>query len=86
MENSQKIKWGIIGLGNIANQFASDLLLLEDAELTAVASRDLVKANDFAQKFNCTKAYDSYEALFADEEVEIIYIATPHNSHASIVY
>ncbi|WPO77035.1 Gfo/Idh/MocA family oxidoreductase [Flavobacterium sp. KACC 22761] len=84
MKNSQKIKWGIIGLGNIANQFASDLLLLEDAELTAVASRDLAKANDFAQKFNCSKTYDSYEALFADEEVEIIYIATPHNSHAEL--
>lgn len=84
MKNSQKIKWGIIGLGNIANQFASDLLLLEDAELTAVASRDLAKANDFAQKFNCSKTYDSYEALFADEEVEIIYIATPHNSHAAL--
>ncbi|KAF2512672.1 Gfo/Idh/MocA family oxidoreductase [Flavobacterium zhairuonense] len=84
MKNSQKIKWGIIGLGNIANQFASDLLLLEDAELTAVASRDLFKANDFAQKYNCSKAYDSNESLFADEEVEIIYIATPHDSHAAL--
>lgn len=84
MKKINKIKWGIIGLGNIANQFANDLMLLEDAELTAVASRDLAKANDFAQKFNCTKAYDSYEALFADEEVEIIYIATPHNSHTTL--
>lgn len=84
MENSKKIKWGILGLGNIANQFAADLLLLQDAELTAVASRDLAKANDFAQKYNCPKAYDSYEALFADEEVEIIYIATPHDSHTKL--
>ncbi|WP_426486049.1 Gfo/Idh/MocA family protein [Flavobacterium sp. 2] len=84
MKNSQKIKWGIIGLGNIANQFATDLMLLEDAELTAVASRDLEKAKDFAQKYNCSKAYDSYDAIFADEEVEIIYIATPHDSHAEL--
>ncbi|KAF2328222.1 Gfo/Idh/MocA family protein [Flavobacterium daemonense] len=84
MKNLQKIKWGIVGLGNIAHQFASDLSLLEDAELVAVASRDDSKANDFAQKYNCSKAYDSYEALFADEEVEIIYIATPHDSHAAL--
>ncbi|MRX67534.1 gfo/Idh/MocA family oxidoreductase [Flavobacterium resistens] len=84
MKNSQKIKWGIIGLGNIANQFATDLMLLEDAELTAVASRDLEKAKDFAQKYNCSKAYNSYDAIFADEEIEIIYIATPHDSHAEL--
>ncbi|MEN2416413.1 Gfo/Idh/MocA family protein [Flavobacterium mesophilum] len=84
MKNLNKIKWGIIGLGNIANQFANDLLLLEDAELTAVASRDLAKADDFAKKYNCSRTYDSYEALFEDQEVEIIYIATPHNSHADL--
>jgi len=81
---SKKIKWGIIGLGNIASQFAADLLLIENAELTAVASRDIVKANEFAEKFNSTKAYDSYDLLFEDPEVEIIYIATPHNSHAEL--
>ncbi|RZJ47702.1 MAG: Gfo/Idh/MocA family oxidoreductase [Flavobacterium sp.] len=79
-----KVKWGIIGLGNIANQFATDLLLLENAELVAVASRDGDKANEFAQKYNCQKAYDSYEALFADEQVDIVYIATPHDSHAAL--
>lgn len=84
MKNSQKIKWGIIGLGNIANQFATDLMLLKDAELTAVASRDLEKAKGFAQKYNCAKVYDSYETLFGDKEVEIIYIATPHDSHAEL--
>jgi len=80
----QKIKWGIIGLGNIANQFATDLQLLEDAEIVAVASRNSDNANAFAQKYNCPKAYNSYDALFADENVDIIYIATPHNSHAEL--
>ncbi|PBJ06133.1 Gfo/Idh/MocA family protein [Flavobacterium sp. ACN6] len=83
MEN-RKIKWGIIGLGNIANQFAADLLLVEDAELTAVASRDISKAEQFAEKFNASRIYNSYDLLFEDKEVEIIYIATPHNSHASL--
>lgn len=81
---SDKIKWGIIGLGNIANQFAADLLLLNDAELVAVASRDYNKANAFAKKYNCSKAYDSYDSLFNDKQVDIIYIATPHDSHAEL--
>ena len=80
----RKIKWGIIGLGNIASQFASDLLVLQDAELTAVASRDFSKGQQFAEKFNAFKVYDSYDLIFADLEVEIIYIATPHNSHAEL--
>jgi predicted dehydrogenase len=82
--NNNRIKWGIIGLGNIANQFATDLLLLEDAELFAVASRNMEKAIEFSKKYNCTKAYDSYEALFEDDQVDIIYIATPHDSHAEL--
>lgn len=84
MNNKDRINWGIIGFGNIANQFASDLLLIEEANLVAVASRDFDKANDFAKQYNCSKAYDSYEALFADDEVDIVYIATPHDSHAEL--
>jgi len=79
-----KIKWGIIGLGNIAHQFAKDLLLVEEAEITAVASRNLDKAQEFAEKYNCKKAYDSYEAIMNDENVDILYIATPHDSHAAL--
>lgn len=84
MKNNERINWGIIGLGNIANQFATDLLLIQEANLVAVASRDFVKANDFAKQYNCPNAYDSYEALFADDQVDIVYIATPHDSHAEL--
>ncbi|MDQ1164729.1 Gfo/Idh/MocA family protein [Flavobacterium sp. SORGH_AS_0622] len=80
----RKIKWGIVGLGNIASQFASDLLFIDDAELTAVASRDISKAELFAEKFGALRMYNSYDLLFEDSEVEIIYIATPHNSHAAL--
>lgn len=84
MGNNNRINWGIIGLGNIANQFAADLVLIEEANLVAVASRSIEKARDFANQYNCQKAYDSYEALFADDEVDIVYIATPHDSHAEL--
>jgi predicted dehydrogenase len=75
------IKWGILGLGNIAQNFAEDLSLIEDAKLVAVASRSMVKANDFSAKFNVKQAYNSYSDLAKDPNVEAIYIATPHSFH-----
>ncbi|QOD60737.1 Gfo/Idh/MocA family oxidoreductase [Polaribacter haliotis] len=77
----KKIKWGIIGLGKIANKFAEDLGTIKDVELVAVASRSMDNANEFAKKFNAKKAYNSYEDLAKDPEVEAIYIATPHSFH-----
>jgi predicted dehydrogenase len=82
MNSKGKVKWGIIGLGNIAHQFANDLLLIEEAQLDAVASRNLEKAEEFAKNYNCKKAYASYDAIMNDDEIDILYIATPHDSHA----
>ncbi|GAA3612608.1 Gfo/Idh/MocA family oxidoreductase [Flavivirga amylovorans] len=78
---NKTINWGIIGLGNIANKFAQDLLTVEDAKLYAVASRSQEKANTFASKYHATKAYDSYEALVKDSNIDAVYIATPHALH-----
>jgi Predicted dehydrogenases and related proteins len=80
MEN-RTIKWGILGAGWIASQFARDLAHAENAEFTAVGSRSLDKAEDFAGKFGAKRAYGSYEELVNDAEVDIIYVATPHPSH-----
>lgn len=77
----KKIKWGIIGLGSIANKFATDLATIEDAELYAVASRDQEKADYFADKHDARKAYNSYEKLANDPEIDAVYIATPHALH-----
>jgi len=79
-----KIRWGILGLGNIAHQFVKDLALIADAELYAVASRSLDKAEVFAREHKAQKSYGTYEELLKDADVDIVYIATPHNSHASI--
>jgi predicted dehydrogenase len=84
MNNNKKIKWGIIGLGNIAHQFAKDLMLVGDADLAAVASRNHEKSKDFAKQYNCPEAYSSYEAIINDPEIDILYIATPHSSHATL--
>lgn len=75
------INWGIIGPGNIANKFATDLSLLKDARLYAVASRSLEKAEAFALKFNASTVYSNYEDLASDPNIDAIYIATPHSFH-----
>jgi predicted dehydrogenase len=75
------IQWGIIGLGSIAKKFATDLSTVEDSQLVAVASRSQQKADKFAFKYNSKKAYDSYEKLVKDSQVDAVYIATPHRFH-----
>src|SRR6188768_2215660 len=77
----KKIRWGILGCGKIAKKFASDLRLVEDATLSAVASRDESNAKEFSKTYNAHIAYDSYEALAKSNEVDAIYIATPHGFH-----
>jgi len=84
MNSLNKINWGIIGCGRIAHKFVSDLALIDDAVLTAVASRSYEKADEFAQKHKAKKAYGSYDELFLDPEVDIVYIATPHHLHAEV--
>jgi predicted dehydrogenase len=77
----EKIRWGILGCGKIATKFASDLRLVEDAKLMAVASRDHGKALAFARQHASELSFDSYEALVRCEQVDVIYVATPHGFH-----
>lgn len=77
----EKIRWGILGCGKIANKFASDLRLVEGATLMAVASRDSIKASEFAKQHSARLVFTSYEALVTCKEVDVIYVATPHGFH-----
>ncbi len=72
---------GILGAGNIAGIMAATLTRMEGVEKTAVASRDLGRAEDLRAQYGFKKAYGSYEELAQDKEVELIYIATPHSHH-----
>ena len=72
---------GIIGCGWIAEKMAITLQGMEKVEAYAIASRDLNKAETFAQKWNFTRAYGSYEEMLDDELVDLVYIATPHSHH-----
>ena len=79
--NGSKIRWGILGCGRIARKFAADLRLVADAELTAIASRNKETLELFAKDFPCKHLHNSYESLAANNEVDVIYIATPHSHH-----
>ncbi|HJC58312.1 MAG TPA: Gfo/Idh/MocA family oxidoreductase [Candidatus Eisenbergiella intestinipullorum] len=75
------MKMAILGAGGIASIMAKTISQMEQVECYAVGSRSLEKAQAFAQKFGFQKAYGSYEELVKDEEVELVYIATPHSEH-----
>lgn len=72
--------WVSLGCGVIANQLA-DALRQEGRSLYGVANRTYEKAVDFAKKYNISKVYENIEDAFTDENADIIYISTPHNTH-----
>lgn len=81
MEN---LRVGIIGAGWIAEKAAITLKNLEGASCYAIASRSLEKAQAFAEKWQVPCAYGSYSELIADENVDLVYVATPHSHHYDV--
>ncbi|MGE4583229.1 MAG: Gfo/Idh/MocA family protein [Sphaerochaeta sp.] len=75
------MKLAILGAGNIARKMAATVNEMEHVEAYAVASRDLQKAQEFAQKWNIRKAYGSYEQMLNDPEIDLVYVCTPHSFH-----
>jgi len=80
---SDVIRWGIIGTGNIAHQFARALRVLPDAELVAVASRTRESADRFGGEFDVLHRHIGVEALADDPAVDVVYVATPNVLHAA---
>ncbi|MCF6285249.1 MAG: Gfo/Idh/MocA family oxidoreductase [Candidatus Hydrogenedentes bacterium] len=76
-----KIRWGILGTGHIANTFAAAIASLDDAVVQAVGSRTQKSADAFSDKYSIANRHGSYEALTADPEVDAIYIATLNSLH-----
>ncbi|MEU9565060.1 Gfo/Idh/MocA family oxidoreductase [Streptomyces sp. NPDC048161] len=78
---SGTVRWGVLATGGIAAAFTEDLRSMPDMEVVAVASRTDASAQAFAQRFGIPRAYGSWAALAADEEVDVVYVATPHSAH-----
>ena len=80
---SKIYRWGIVGAGGIAHKFADAVNHIDNAKLQAVASTNLQRAKDFAQKYSIPYHYDSYEQLFSNDSVDVVYVATTHNFHCN---
>jgi xylose dehydrogenase (NAD/NADP) len=77
------VRWGILGCARVARRRVMPAVQqVEGATLTAVASRELSKAQQFAEQFDVPAAYGSYEVLLHDPDVEVIYIPLPNHLHA----
>lgn len=79
---SKTLRWGIIGTGSIAHIFARGIVESKTGTLVAVGSRTQEAADTFGETWNVPRRYGSYEALLADNDVQAVYISTPHPLHA----
>ena len=76
--------WATYGTGVIANQLAQ-AMASQGRKLYSVSNRTYAKGVAFAEKYNISKIYDNPEDVFTDENVDIIYISTPHNTHLPLL-
>lgn len=75
------INWGILGAGHIAHRFAKSLAHVEDAKLYAVSRRSMEKAREFGDLYNSEVYYDNNQNLLNDPNIDVVYIALPHQLH-----
>jgi len=71
------LRWGVVGTGSIANRMADVIERAENAELSAVSSRRMETAKEYADRHGLTHAFDSWEDMIASDVVDAIYVATP---------
>ena len=71
------IRWGVVGTGGIANQMAPMIKLADNAELSAVSSRRMATAQEYADEHGAPHAYDSWEEMIASDTIDAVYVATP---------
>ena len=76
------IRIGVYGLGKISHRVIQGILYANNADLYAVCSSSLEKANAFKEEYGAKKAYDSYEEMLQDANLDMVYICTPNYLHA----
>ena len=75
------LRWGVLGPGWIADQMVGSLHANTRQQVVAVGSREVCRAQDFADRHGIARAHGSYEELVADPLVDIVYVASPHSGH-----
>ncbi len=83
LATDRPLRWGLLATGHVAHSFARDLALLPDHEVVAAGSRDVERARAFLAQHGVpdAHAHGSYEALAADPDVDVVYVASPHGRH-----
>ena len=76
-----RLRWGILGTGNIARQFADGVRRCERGTLAGVASRSLQSADAFADEYDIARRHADYAAILRDDRVDSIYLSLPNNLH-----
>ena len=79
-----QLRWAVIGCGGIANEMAQSLALA-GRKFVAVQNRTHSKAVAFAERWGIERVYETPEQLYADPDVDAIYISTPHNTHIAFM-
>ena len=77
------IKWGILGTGRISRAFAEGLKFASNGNLHGVASRTKTNAEQFAEEWKVPRVFENYQELAQSDEIDAVYIATPHTEHAA---
>ena len=77
------LRWGVLGTGWIANKFVTAILKHSSQRIAAVGSRSIDSATEFARRFGIERAHGSYQELVSDPDLDVVYVATPHNAHLS---
>jgi len=78
------LNWGVIGAGGIAYVYCNGMRFTDTGQIYAIASRTETKADRFVNDFEIPRQYSTYEELFADDEIDAVYIATIHPLHAAL--
>ena len=81
------IKWGIVGLGNMANTFARSISEIHNSKLVCIASKDSTKLELFAKNFNIKSShkFTDYSKLIQSKEIDAVYISTLNNTHVDLI-
>ncbi|PVG81348.1 oxidoreductase [Nocardioides gansuensis] len=80
-QEAPALRWGVLGPGGIATAFADALHARTQSRVVAVGSRDQARASAYASRFGVERVHPGYEALCADPDVDVVYVATPHSHH-----
>jgi 1,5-anhydro-D-fructose reductase (1,5-anhydro-D-mannitol-forming) len=78
------VRWGMVGIGKLADAaIAPAIALADNSELVAVCSRDATRADNFAERHGAGYAFDDFDAMLADDLVQVVYISSPNAVHHS---